>query len=325
MAGGWDGQKNSDDGILNTLAALLAMKRHKKSACIGAPVTDANLHTRLSKAVPYLQRKLEQWNVAASVHVGFEILVPTPLSMLEQEQVVFRFPRKQDLLRLNANKLRHFYPSMLYGNQEIALLPSLEAFVGKIDFDKVQHHKTNGSLICSPSSTAAYLMNCSTWDVEAETHIRNAILHGSGHGNGGVPGVFPSNIFDVTWVSSSSHTLTPITNVSTALIQGKLVSTLVEAGYTAESLDHQNVRDIISYLKGQFSAQEGLLGFGWCSLKKLVLSNTDVFFLNSTVRISRWRRYCKDRAHAQSTWAIYVTEADGILQDRHWTPSDLPW
>ena len=283
LDGGWDGHKNSDDGILNTLAALLAMKRHKKSACIGAPVTDANLHTRLSKAVTYLQRKLQQWDVAASVHVGLEILVPTLLSMLEQEQVVFRFPRKQDLMRLNASKLRHFDTSMLYGNQETTLLHSLEAFVGKIDFHNVQHHKTNGSLMCSPSSRAAYLMNCSTWDVEAEMYIRNAILHGSGHGNGGVPGVFPSNIFEVTWVSNDSHTFTSVTNVNTALIQGKLVSTLDEAGYTAESLDHQNVRDIISYLKGHFSAQEGLLGFGWCSLKKLVLSNTDVFFVNSTV------------------------------------------
>lgn len=274
--GGWDGQKNSDDGILNTLAALLAMKRHEKSACIGAPVTGADLHIRLSKAVTYLQRKLQQWDVAASVHVGFEILVPTLLSMLEQEQVEFQFPRKQDLMRLNASKLRHFDPSMLYGNQKTTLLHSLEAFVGKIDFDKVQHHKTNGSLMCSPSSTAAYLMNCSTWDVEAEMYIRNAILHGSGHGNGGVPGVFPSNIFEVTWVSNDSHTFTSIANVNTALIQEKVVSTLVQAGYTAESLDHQNVRDIISYLEGHFSAQEGLLGFGWCSLKKLVLSNTDV-------------------------------------------------
>ena len=196
--GGWSGRRNSEDGILNTLAGLLAMKRHQQ---IAAPALDANLHVPIAKAVLYLQDKLQQWDVGVDIPISFEILVPALLSMLEQEQFSFQFPRKPVLMSLNAQKLRNFDPSKLYGNQNPSLIYSLEAFIGKIDFDKVQHHKTLGSMMCSPSSTAAYLMHCSTWDVEAENFIRNAIRHGSGMGNGGVPGVYPANIFDITWVS----------------------------------------------------------------------------------------------------------------------------
>ena len=218
--GGWDAHNNSEDGILNTLAAVLAMKRHENSTNIAAQVADPDLHTRISKAVIYLQRKLQQWDVGASLLVGFEILVPSLLSLLEQEQLAFQFPRKQVLMRLNAQKLRHLDPTMLYGSQIITLLHSLEALIGKIDFDRIRHHKTKGSVIGLPSSTAAYLMNHSTWNIEAETYIRNAIEHASGHGNGGVPGVYSANFFAVTWVSNDSHPFTTTTAVCMALIIG---------------------------------------------------------------------------------------------------------
>lgn len=219
--GGWNRSKISDDGILNTLAALLAMKRHEKSTNVAVHTTDTDLPARLSKATIYLEKKLQQWNVGASVHVGFEILVPTLLTMLEQEQLIFEFPQKQTLMRLNAEKLRHCDPSMLYGNEKHTLLHSLEALIGKIDFDKIQHHKINGSFMYSPSSTAAYLMSSSIWDHESETYIRNAILHGRGQGNGGVPSVFPSNIFELTWVSNIPHALATIPNVKRLLNIGK--------------------------------------------------------------------------------------------------------
>lgn len=217
LDGGWNRNKNNDDGIFNTLAALLAMKRHEKSTHVAGQITDPDLPARLSKAIIYLERKLQQWDVRASVLVGFEILVPTLLSMLEQEQLVFQFPQKQILMRLNAEKLRHFDPTMLYGNQKHTMLHSLEAFIGKIAFDRIQHHKTNGSFMYSPSSTAAYLMSSSTWDDEAETYIRNAIVHGRGHGSGGVPSVFPSNIFEITWVSNVSRAFTTTPNIRRSL------------------------------------------------------------------------------------------------------------
>ena len=43
-----------------------------------------------------------------------------------------------------------------------------------------------------------FLMKCSTWDAEAETYIRNAIVHGRGEGNGGVPNIFPNFVLRYT-------------------------------------------------------------------------------------------------------------------------------
>ena len=218
--GGWNRSKSSDDGIINTLAALLAMKRQEKLKYVAVQVTDPDLPARVSKAIIYLERKLQQWDVRASVHVDFEILVPTLLSMLEQEQLIFQFPQKQTLMRLNAEKLRHFDPSMVYGSQKHTFLRSLEGFIGKVDFDRIQHHKTNGSFMSSPSSTAAYLMSSPVWDDESEMYIRNAVMHGRGHGNGGVQSVFPSNIFEVTRVSIP-HALITISNIKRPLTIGE--------------------------------------------------------------------------------------------------------
>ena len=218
--GGWDRSRISDDGILNTLAALLAMKRHEKSTYVAVQVTHPDLPARISKAIIYLEKMLQQWDVGASVNVDFEILVPTLLSMLEQEQLIFQFPQKQLLMRFSAEKLRHFDPSTVYGSQKHTLLRSLEGFIGKVDFDRIQHQKTNGSFMYSPSSTAAYLMSLSAWDDESEMYIRNAMIHGRGHGNGGVPSVFPSNIFEVTRVSIP-YALTTIPNTKRPLTIGE--------------------------------------------------------------------------------------------------------
>ncbi|KAF2820523.1 hypothetical protein CC86DRAFT_237655, partial [Ophiobolus disseminans] len=50
-------------------------------------------------------------------------------------------------------------PSLLYGPVQTTALHSLEAFIGKIDFTKLRHRKVKRSMLGSPSSTAAYLMN----------------------------------------------------------------------------------------------------------------------------------------------------------------------
>lgn len=80
--------------------------------------------------------------------------------------------------------------------------------MGKIDFDKVISRKTNGSLMASPASTAAYLMNCTVWDYESESYLRSAISEGSGKGNGSIPCAFPTTFFEVTWVSFFAQFLT---------------------------------------------------------------------------------------------------------------------
>ena len=130
--GGWDRSRISDDGILNTLAALLAMKRHEKSTYVAVQVTHPDLPARISKAIIYLEKMLQQWDVGASVNVDFEILVPTLFSMLEQEQLIFQFPQKQLLMRFSAEKLRHFDPSTVYGSQNTPCCVHLKVLLERL-------------------------------------------------------------------------------------------------------------------------------------------------------------------------------------------------
>jgi hypothetical protein len=200
--GGWATYASEVDGILNTLAALLALKRHANFAIAQGKGQDVDMDVRMSRAITYLESKLQSWDVSATLHVGFEYLTPSLLRLLEAEGVFFNFAGREILMKINAKKMSKFRPEMLYGPMALTALHSLEAFVGVIDFDKVRHHKVRGSMMASHSSTAAYIMNTKEWDEEAEEYLRHVVAHGHGKGNGGVPSAFPSTLFETTWVST---------------------------------------------------------------------------------------------------------------------------
>ena len=211
--GGWENLASLDDRLLHTLAALLAMKKHF-SACGPMSHPDLpDLEDRISKATAYVQNSLHCWTVEDNLHVGFEILLPAHLSMLRKEGIDFLFPERKRLETLSARKLANFDPEMLY-NTPTTSLHSLEAFIDRIDFDKLGHHKTFGSMMASPASTAAYLMCSSIWDMDAEFYLRKAIKEGSGKDSGAVPSVFPMPVFEITWVrwslNSSASLCSPV-------------------------------------------------------------------------------------------------------------------
>ena len=185
--GSWQGGGSQIDSILCTLASLLALQQ---SLPLETPA--------VSKAIAFLTRALNEWRVEECIHVGFEILVPAHLRMLEKVGIGFEFPGKQVLLALNQRKLAKFRPEMLY-QQSSTMHHSLEAFVDVIDFNKLSHLKSNGSMMGSPSSTAAYLMNISERDLEAEEYLRAVIAHDKN--KNAVPSAYPTTIFEVSWVS----------------------------------------------------------------------------------------------------------------------------
>lgn len=215
------------------------MIKHRDD-CISEQADDLGL--RIHKAFSFLQSSLQAWDVKSSLHVGFEILIPAHLAMLEGFGLNFSFPCRTALMALNKKKLAKFDPQLLYGRQKTTLLHSLEAFVGKVDFNRVRHHAVGGSMMASPSSTAAYLMHSSPWDDAAEAYIRNCISHGSGQGSGGVPSAYPTTIFEITWI----------------------FSTLLESGVSSESLGGQASGDTTKFLMSQLDIGNGTLGFGQC-------------------------------------------------------------
>jgi hypothetical protein len=191
-------------GILDTAAALLALLRHAAEPLQIQDVSPDELRRCIASASGSLRMQLAAWNdVSATNHIGVEMIVPSLLEYLEKEDrtLSFEYASKDVLASINAAKLSRFKPESLYSKVPSSAVHSLEAFVGKIDFDKVTHHLFQGSMMASPSSTAAYLINVSHWDEEAEAYLRHIVKIGAGHGDGGIPGTFPTTYFEYSWVS----------------------------------------------------------------------------------------------------------------------------
>lgn len=203
--GSWESYGAEVDGVMNSLAALLALKQHQKQPELSLTALPNDIGTRIEKAIESITGQLQAWDVESTMHVGFEYLIPALLTMLEADDIQFKFAGRDRLMAINHKKMSRFQPAMLYGQQKTTALHSLEAFIGLIDFDRIQHHKTFGSMMASPSSTAAYLMSASEWDLESEAYLRHVVKFGHGKSSGGIPSAFPSNYFETTCVCHATR------------------------------------------------------------------------------------------------------------------------
>ncbi|CAI6236867.1 unnamed protein product [Periconia digitata] len=239
--GGWSPESGAQiDGILNTAGPLLALTRH--AAALLENQQDTNeIKRRIEKATHSLRSQLAVWDVSTTNHVGFEIIVPAILDLLEKEDpsLVFQFKARDALLKIHNAKMSRFRPEALYGSKRLTALHSLESFIGKIDFDKVKHHLIRGSMMGSPSSTAAYLMYASDWNNESEDYLRHVIRYGAGQNSGGIPSAFPSTHFECTWV----------------------LSTLFRGGFTPSDLSGAELTKMTNILSNSFIKENGVLGF----------------------------------------------------------------
>ncbi|KAM7191493.1 hypothetical protein V8F33_008844 [Rhypophila sp. PSN 637] len=246
--GGWPVYGAEMDGLLSTMAALVALRDHQEDRLANEPGKEAiscppSIGERIHQAEECLRQRLQSWDVASTVHVGFEMLVPALLRMLEKDSNTkqFEFPGRPALMSMNQRKLAKMRPEVVYGPKTTTLVHSLEALVGSIDFDRVSHHlNEHGSMMGSPAATAAYLMNSSQWSAAAETYLKSAVAHSSGLGSGGVPGAFPSALFEVSWITST------------------LLKSRPSAGIL---LDSPESTKIGAFLHSQFERHGGTVGF----------------------------------------------------------------
>lgn len=213
--GGFGSRTSRVDAVMNSMAAVLALSKHALNpSVIGCPSSLLDLQTRIEKGTSFLQSVLSSWDVLATDHVGFEILIPCLLDLLSEDGVELRsFPGYNTLMQLNGRKLAKFHPKMLYTSRKTTLLHSLEAFIGKIDFDAVAHHLTGGAMLNSPSSTAAYLIHATKWDDGAEAYLRYVVNQGLGL----VPSAFPITLFEISWVCSTSSNQEKLTYIRPSL------------------------------------------------------------------------------------------------------------
>lgn len=201
--GSWESYGSQIDGILNSLAALLAMVKHEQRNS-SSPVDRLLLSPRIESAKSAVLKLLKDWDVQHTNHVGFEILVPSLLENLASYDIeLYDFSGKTLLYHLYEKKSRKFPFELLYGKTQTTLLHSLEAFVGKLEFGRLSHHLTAGSMLGSPASTAAYLMEATEWDTRAELYLKQVEQRWFGGGKQiGIPSAFPCTVFESSWVSS---------------------------------------------------------------------------------------------------------------------------
>lgn len=201
--GGWMELEDTDtDIVLNTAAALLALCKHRGSDdCPG-------VHDRIAAASRFLRSRLQMLDLSTSIPlpVGFELLLPALLDLLDLEEVTgissVHFPARKALLDARDRKLARIdMDSILANKSQSTLLHSLEAFTGRVDFDRLKGHTIMGSMMASPAATAAALINSTKWNNECEQYLRHVIKAGSGSGDGSVPSAFPSTYFETSWVS----------------------------------------------------------------------------------------------------------------------------
>ncbi|KAF4226494.1 hypothetical protein CNMCM6805_004532 [Aspergillus fumigatiaffinis] len=185
--GGWSGTTSELDSIATTLAALLALQKHTEDCC---ETELQDLHSRILKAKQFLQTALK----------GLDRLLATYL--LESEGHTFDFDRTY-LTKLQSKKLSKINLETIFNGPQSSLLHSLEAVISKVDTEALRHQKVLGSMLASPSATAAYLMYHPVWDDEAEEYIRHAISNGAGRGSGLVAAGYPTTVFEWAWVTSN--------------------------------------------------------------------------------------------------------------------------
>jgi hypothetical protein len=217
--GSWYAGVSELDGLLSTMAALLALLKHQRYPdTTGCPSTP-DYTMRISRAVSWLESTLRNFDFdACTDNVGFEILVPSLLGLLRGYGVLFdssHLPTLMELAEKKFAKVGQLAMALGKGFQATPL-HSLEAFIGRLDFDSLKGCKRNGGMLGSPSSTAAYLMHASVWDDEAEQYLNNAFAFGQGKGSGGIASAHPIEVFEMSWVSRilvrhESHTDTSAT------------------------------------------------------------------------------------------------------------------
>lgn len=237
--GGWQHRSTDSDGILNTLAALLAICKHITQPCQMREGLE-DLKQRKSRAVYFLETKFSDFSVESlAMNPGSPVRIAKLLQGLQRIGIEFSFDGKEVFLKAHGSKEPISERDSLYSDKSAKIKSSLEAHVGEVDFDRFAQQKVFGSIKASPASTAAYLMNCSIWDDEAEAYLSHIVSIGDGKTQGGVPTRFPTTVFEITSV----------------------LTTLLDSGFIYRDLGTKTLNNAAMFLDNCLQLGSGVTGF----------------------------------------------------------------
>lgn len=159
----------------------------------------ADAEDRLRRGVAFVENELKRLGCSPVYSVGFEMLVPALLELLEEKEGNF----------FGISRLAGPFPET--GRQALQgtltcsrpnafnSLALLEALSGDNNFsyNSLRIKLYHANIMASPSATA---MKCESWDNSAEAYLRLAISYGSGHSSDGVLSAFPSTNYELIWI-----------------------------------------------------------------------------------------------------------------------------
>ncbi|XP_021736498.1 ent-copalyl diphosphate synthase, chloroplastic-like isoform X1 [Chenopodium quinoa] len=176
---------SAHDRIINTLACLIALKSWE-------------VHPeKCQKGITFLKENISKLQDENFEHmpIGFEVAFPSLIEVAQNYgiEVAQDTPAMQEIYAKRNLKLTRI-PKEIMHRMPTTLLHSLEGMAG-LDWDKLlKLQSKDGSFLFSPSSTAYALMQ--TKDLNCFTYLNNIVRRF----NGGVPNVYPIDLFEHIWV-----------------------------------------------------------------------------------------------------------------------------
>ncbi|XP_056852151.1 ent-copalyl diphosphate synthase, chloroplastic-like isoform X2 [Raphanus sativus] len=176
---------NYHDRLINTLACIVALRSWNLCP------------HQCNKGITFIQENIEKLEEEDDEHmpIGFEVAFPSLLEIARgiNIDVPYDTPVLKDIYAKKELKLTRI-PKEVMHKIPTTLLHSLEG-MRDLDWEKLLKLQCqNGSFLFSPSSTAFAFMQ--TRDNNCLKYLRNAVKRF----NGGVPNVFPVDLFEHIWI-----------------------------------------------------------------------------------------------------------------------------
>lgn len=239
------------DAVLGHHAALLTLMHHLIHRDYHWPqgsqlLDEPELRALVKEQAAVAERALDLYDPNDVEAVGAEVLIPAILNSVDVLGTQCRDTHNLSLATLEQTKFRQlivagkalftrFRPDALYGVEDSTKVHSLEAFVGNIDFDKLQHRlDPSHGMMGSIASTAAYLMYASKWDLRAEQYLRRCFDLEKDF-----PNAYPTSTWEAAWIMSTS----------------------LQAGYEAREIGLSESTIIANFQREELSTRGGVIGF----------------------------------------------------------------
>lgn len=223
--GGWQNTASHDDGIVNSMAALLAICKHISEPYQHVANIDDLQHRKL-RAIYFLEIEISRRTIDFDMMDDRRrSLVGDLLHMLRHEGLEFSF-HGRDRFR-NGRESGNIDPS--YGASSTEVETAATSFV--------ERQKLQGLTMDSPASTAAHLMHCTIWDEEAELNLAHSVAFSNSQSSGGEPAKPPIKANDIA-----------IT-----------ISTLLENGFTHKDLGAKALGCTATSLEDQLRLGNGVI------------------------------------------------------------------